>query len=114
VTIGILGEDPFGDSLSKMHLSVKRSRRIEDLKSCQVIFIAKSEQPNIGAIIDSLGEANVLTVGETEGFARDGGVIGFTLVGDKVRFEINTSAARRAGLKIDSRLLRLAVRIFNS
>lgn len=114
VTIGILGEDSIGDSLEKLHATVKRSRRVEDLKDCRVIFIAKSEQPQIGAIIDSLGEASVLTVGETEGFAKDGGIIGFTVVGDKVRFEINTSAARRAGLKIDSRLMRLAVRIFSS
>ncbi len=111
MTVGVLGEDPFGDSLEKM-MKVKRSKRVEDLKGCQIIFISKSERGNIGAILENLGGANILTVGESDGFAKQGGAIGFVLVGDKVRFEINAGAARRAGLNIDSNLLRLAVRVF--
>ena len=38
-----------------------------------------------------------------------GGMINFFLEGKKVRFEINRPAAEAAGLKISSRLLRLAV-----
>ena len=111
MTVGILGEDPFGGALEGM-IKVKRSRRVEDLKSCQIIFISKSERGNIGAILESLGSANILTVGESDGFAKQGGAIGFVLVGDKVRFEINAGAARRAGLNIDLQLLKLAVRVF--
>ena len=72
------------------------------------------EQPFIRAIFESLAGANVLTVGESEGFAKQGGVIGFVMEKDQVRFEINTGAARQAGLKIDLRLLKLAKRVFNS
>ncbi len=61
ITVGILGDDPFGDALTKMN--VKRSRNVEDLKDCQVIFISKSEQANLSAILDSLGSASILTVG---------------------------------------------------
>ena len=116
-TIGILGDDPFGGKLDKAlrgKLSIRRSRRAEDLKDCQIVFVAKSERGNVGAIISSLGDANVLTVGDSDGFARQGGVIGFTMDGDKVRFEINSAAARRAGLVISSKLLQLASRVFNS
>jgi hypothetical protein len=112
ITVGILGDDPFDGALDK--LNPKRSKRIEDLKDCQVIFVAKSEQGNVSAILESLGAAAILTVGESEGFAKQGGVIGFVLDGDKVRFEINTGAARRAGLGIDLRLLKLAMHVFNS
>ena len=111
MTVGILGEDAFGDALERM-MKVRRSKRVEDLKGCQIIFISKSERGNIGAILESLAGANILTVGETEGFAKQGGAIGFVLVGSTVRFEINAGAARRAGLNIDSQLLRLAVRVF--
>jgi len=112
ITVGILGDDPFDSALTKVN--VKRSKNVEDLKDCQVIFISKSEQANLNAIFDSLGAANILTVGESEGFARQGGVIGFVADGEKFRFEINTGAARRAGLKIDLRLLKLAMHVFNS
>lgn len=113
VTVGIVGADPFGGALDKM-LKVKHARQVEDLKDCQVVFIPKSERGNAGAILSSLSGANILTVGESEGFARQGGVIGFVMEGDKVRFEINTGAARRAGLSIKLQLSRLAVRVFNS
>ena len=112
VTIGILGDDPFGDALAR--INVKRSRKLDDLKGCQIIFVSKSEQGNLNAILDALGTTGVLTVGDAEGFAKDGGVIGFVIEGDRVRFDINTGAARRAGLRIDLRLLKLALHVFNS
>jgi hypothetical protein len=112
ISVGILGDDSFGGALD--HMNPKRSKRIDDLKDCQIIFIAKSEQENVDAILTSLGSANVLTVGESEGFAKQGGVIGFVTEGDKVRFEINIGAARRAGLGIDLRLLKLALHVFSS
>jgi hypothetical protein len=49
-----------------------------------------------------------LTVGETEGFAVLGGIINLTVEDNKVHFEINRLAADRAGLKISSKLLRIA------
>ena len=111
ISVGILGVDSFGGALDKW--KPKRSKRIEDLKDCQMIFISKSEQASIGAILASLEGTNILTVGETEGFLKMGGEIGFVIEGDKVRFEVNPGAARRAGLGFDLRLLRLAARVVN-
>ena len=116
-TIGILGDDPFGGKLQSAlqgKLRIKRSKQPEDLKTCQIVFVSKSEHGNANGIIAVLGDANVLTVGDSAGFASQGGVIGFTMDGDKVRFEINTVAARRAGLIISSKLLQLASRVFKS
>lgn len=107
VTVGVLGNDPFGPALDRV-MKVRRSKRVEDLKGCQIIFISKSERGNIPGIIAALAGANVMTVGDTEGFVKQGGVLGFVMEGDKVRFEINTGAAKRAGLDISSRLLKLA------
>ncbi len=112
IKVGILGEDSFGEALAKMN--VKRSKSIEELKDCQIIFIGKSERGNIAAILDSLGTAGILTVGESDGFAQQGGMIGFVMDGDTPHVEINTAAVRRAGLGIDLRLLRLARRVFSS
>lgn len=115
--IGVLGDDPFGGALdaavaggtiNNRKLVIKRSNRVEDLKTCQILFISKSEQAQVGPILDSLGNASILTVGEVDGFADRGGIINFFLAGNKVRFEINPEAARRKGLKINSQLLRVA------
>jgi hypothetical protein len=50
----------------------------------------------------------ILSVGETDGFATDGGVINFKLDDGRVRFEINVDAAEREQLHISSKLLSLA------
>jgi len=51
-------------------------------------------------------------IGEAERFPWDGGIIRFIMQNNKVHFEVNLDAANAAGLKISSKLLRLA-RIFN-
>jgi hypothetical protein len=52
----------------------------------------------------------VLTVGEGEEFLASGGIIGFVMVEETVRFAINQDAAHRAGLRVSSRVLALALR----
>jgi hypothetical protein len=117
LVIGVLGDDPFGSTLEKIiqsksvegrKLSIRRSHRIEDLKNCQLIFVSRSEQARVSEIVGSLRGTSALTVGDMEGFARMGGVIGFKMEGNNVRFEINLAAARSAELKISSKLLALS------
>jgi len=114
--IGILGDDPFGTALDQtlqgetIHnrkLIVERSRRVEDLKDCQIIFISKSEKGRVFEILSQLNARPALTVSEVEGFTRRGGGINFYREGNRVRFEINPGAAQREGLKISSQLLSL-------
>ncbi len=56
----------------------------------------------------SVSGSNVFTVADRAGFARGGGIANFIRANKKIRFEINPSAAKKAGLKVSSRLLRLA------
>jgi len=116
ICIGILGADPFGESLDAtvrdetIHgrtLVVRSSRKIEDLKDCQMIFISRSEKKNLDEIFAALKGKPVLTVGETEGFAERGGGINFYRDGNKVRFEINPAVTRQNGLRVSSELLSL-------
>ncbi len=56
-----------------------------------------------------MSEPGLLTVGETPGFLEHGGIINLVEVQGRIRFEINQEAAKRAGLTVSSRLLRLAM-----
>ena len=115
----VLGDDPFGRSLMELtsqevagrKLTVVRAREMEKVEGCHVLFISRSERGRLPAILSEVREAPVLTVADTKGFLDDGGVINFTLEGSKVRFEINQEAADRAGVKISSKLMRLATRV---
>jgi hypothetical protein len=50
----------------------------------------------------------ILTIGETDRFLDDGGIISLTLAERRVRFDVSASEARRAGLRISPQLLNLA------
>jgi hypothetical protein len=49
----------------------------------------------------------MLTVGDTDGFARQGVMINFYLEQEKVRFEINPRAAAEVGIRPSAKLLQL-------
>jgi hypothetical protein len=117
ITIGILGNDPFGPFLEEAvrgevidgrSLTIKRFQGIDEASDSQVLFVSKSEAGRLRQILAALRGTSILTVGETEAFARQGGIINFITVDNKVRYEINVGAARRANLDISSKLLRLA------
>lgn len=119
--IGILGEDPFGSLLDKTvrdrtaqsrNIVIKRFRTLVDMEPCHVLFISKSEQEMISEILEKAKTSALLTVSEIEGFSRQGGIITFITVENKVRFEINREAAEGVGLHLSSKLLRLATTIY--
>lgn len=118
IVIGILGNDSFGRTLDQTirgetvkgrPIAIHRSKQIENLKHCHLLFISKSEKGRLNQIFGSLAGKHCLTVGETDRFVHNGGIINFRFQKADIRFEINLEAARRSGLTISSKLLRLAI-----
>ena len=119
IVIGILGNNPFGDVLERtIHdktidnrgLVIKEFKTAQEATNCHVLFIGTSEKVRLPEIFKALSAASVLTIGESDSFVEDGGIIGFYTDGTKVRFQINDQAARQAGLKISAKLVVLATR----
>lgn len=110
----LLGENPFGEEITVLRgQPVGRMQwevlpiALDDIRTCQVLFIPDSMQHQIGQIRQRINGNAVLTVGDTRGYAERGVMINFYLEDNKVRFEINREVAVRAGLRISSQLLRL-------
>jgi hypothetical protein len=117
IVIGIVGEDPFGqtmddvvrgETLGGRPFVVKRLRADEDLRSCHLLFISRSEKERLPALLNQLKGSSVLTVSEINGFAERGGMVNLALANKSVKVEINQSAAEQAGLQISAKLLKLA------
>jgi len=115
--ICILGEDPIGPSLDEIlenefvrnhRLVVRRYRSVEEINTCQILFISQSESSRLDQILGFLAGRSILTVGETEGFAARSGMIRFAVTANKLTLRINLEAAMAARLTISSKLLRLA------
>lgn len=85
--------------------------RLNVLKKCHILFVCPSEKQNFGRLIDLVKNSAVLTVADTQGFLEAGGIVNFILKDNKVRFQVNLSAAKKVKLQIRSQLLRLATKI---
>ena len=117
VIIGLYGENRLGDAL-KLAVEGKtiNGRRIviqpiekdDDLGKCHILFIGDSEKDHVSEILDKVKALPVLTVGESDQFMEQGGVIHFVKKKGKIRLEINLDAARQAKLEISSKLLSVA------
>jgi hypothetical protein len=117
MVIGILGEDPFGQTMDDIvrgeavgsrPLALKRLRFGDDLRGCHVLFISRSEKEHLPAIWSQLKGSPVLSVGEINGFAEEGGMVNLLLANKTVKIEINQGTAEQAGLQISAKLLKLA------
>jgi len=117
IDICVLGRDPFGATLDETlagrtvgsrRVNARRVSAISEAGGCSILFISRDESVRVDAVLDGLAGSPVLIVGEQDRFARKGGMINFVEVDQKVRFEINEAAAKKAGLKISSQLLKLA------
>ena len=117
LTYCTVGDDPFrgaldqglsGKTIGTRPLRVQHFKLPHEMQSCQVLFVGAGENKLLADTIANVSGRPVLTVGETEHFAADGGVIGFVVEANKIRFEVNLEAAEKANLKISARLLALA------
>jgi len=97
------GQDAIGKKLTIRHID-----SIADSGPCQVLFIGPSEERDLPRIVRFLQGTGTLTIGDTPGYAQNGVIINFYLDQNKIRFEINAASARKTGLSISSKLLKLA------
>lgn len=117
LTYCTVGGDPFdgelekalsGKSIGAHPLRVQHVKQARELQGCQILFIGIAEKNGLAATLGSVKSSPVLTVGDSEHFAQQGGIIGFCEEEKKIRFEINLGAATSARLRISAKLLSLA------
>lgn len=135
VLIGIIGENPFKDAFEPLmekkirdrNIAIKkfkgfsevkkRDKNIEvhpdikDIQKCDMLFLCSSEKQYIVDILKPIQKERILTIADTQGFLEKGGIVNFIIERNRVRFEVNVIAAKRANLVLRSKLLRLATRV---
>ena len=90
-------------------INVKLFPSEDELPQCSILYIAESEEKNIHNTLLKMEGKSILTIGEADSFARDGGMVGLVEAGDQIHMQVNPEAAQRAGIKIGQRLLNLAL-----
>jgi len=117
LVIGVLGEDPFGpdldaavrgETVNHRPLLVRRYRDISQVEACHILYISGSEGSHLEKILSALRGRTILTVSDSENFARRGGMVGFVTEHNRIRLRISLNAVTAGELSISSKLLRLA------
>lgn len=80
--------------------------------TCNILFFTEAAEHSPDILRRLRSDRPVLIIGETPHFARDGGMINFVIVDNRVKFEINIASARARHLNISSKLSSLAVAVF--
>jgi len=97
-----------GKSVGDRAVEVVPGIDLAGASTCHILYVGAGVSAGPGQVASSVTGAHVFTVADRKGFAEGGGIANFIRADNKVRFEINPGAAKQAGLKISSRLLRLA------
>src|ERR1019366_8351757 len=117
LVICVDGDNPFqgeieeslrGRAVEGHPIQLRRLRPEENPHAYQIIFVRAMEMKTASRIFASSKNSTTLTVGEAVGFAQRGGIINIMREENRLRFEVNVTAAAQTRLKISSKLLALA------
>jgi hypothetical protein len=117
IVIGVLGKDPFGGALveavagkvvGSRAFQVREMADAQQAVRCNILFVSSSERKRLGALFSQIPSTGILTVGESDNFNAEGGIVNFKIEAGTVRLQINVEAARRQQLHLSAKLLSLA------
>lgn len=102
---------PAEATINNRNVISRRISSVRDNPGCQILFVAASESGRTREIPSYVQKSPVLTVSDMPNFTGDRGVIQFALKNNKVRFEVNLTAAKKTKLNFSSQLLKVATEI---
>lgn len=81
---------------------------VEQIVACHIVYFGSNEMQRLAEGLEIAVKNGVLTVGESAEFLKKGGMLAFQVENNRVRFLANPGQARKAGIQLSSKLLRLA------
>lgn len=118
--IAVLGSDKIahylkslvrGERFQGQKLVVRRCSSVTEADGCRIIFIGPDTTTNMVQILRKTAGGGPLTVGAADGFTSLGGMINLRYIHRRIKIEINLDAARKAGIRFNSKLLKIATTI---
>lgn len=120
--IAILGKVPSNSFVNTLRaltfrgkkITVKHIESTEEAKNFRLIFISSSERSQLPVILKELHHQSVLTVSDMSGFCEAGGMVGMISLQNRIGYEVNRAAVRKARLSLSSQMLKLAKKIYEN
>ena len=120
LVIGVVGADDIAEELVRIvagrgingrTINVRKLSPGGRLDAVDVLFVGLGESDRAERLLRSAAAEGILTITEFDRALRQGSVINFRIVDERVRFEISLAAAEKAKLKLSSRLLSVAYHV---
>ncbi len=97
-----------GRSVGARPIAVKVFREQDAPSGVHLLFVGGGDAVKVRNVLRSVAPAPVLVVTEAEDGLRQGSVINFRIVEERVRFDVSLGAAEKNSVKLSSRLLTVA------
>jgi hypothetical protein len=117
--VGVYGDSAIYsalESLSKVSggkgIIPKKINPGDSLEGLHLLFLSKSNGDSLQKVFQESQSQNILTVGEETSFCLKGGAVNFIIDNEKVKFEINRQAVKKAGIQVSARILKAAKHVY--
>lgn len=119
--IGILGSSGIqeqlqgytnGKRVGSQPIAVKTFNSPSDISTCHILFVPFNNTKQMPNIVSSIQGQSTLVITEKSGAINSGSAINFVVVGDKLKFELNSGNAIKYQIKISSKLNEMAYKIY--
>jgi hypothetical protein len=101
-----------GKRVGNMAVTVRQLTQDDSAEGCRILFVAEAQSGSFEDWLSEVGDDQVLTVAESEAWLKKGVMIDLMIQDKRVVFDVNMDAARGEGITINSRLLRLARKVY--
>ena len=116
LVIGVFGADNVTDQIREVcgrqkingrDVVVKHCATVQEVVGCHILFVSGSEEARLSTVLRKTRGEPILTVGECDGFLKNGGTINLRALGRDVSLEFDERNAKRSDLKLNPLLFNL-------
>jgi hypothetical protein len=118
IVIGVTGDDAVAEALRALVAGRKAGERPVQIRQLapgafpvgmHLLFVGRAASSHVPRLAPMAASQGVLLVTDYQGALDDGSAINLLVIDHRVRFEVSLDATERAGLKLSSRMLAVAL-----
>ena len=108
-----LGNTVKNKSVGSQKIEIRNHHSINDIEKPSILFITADKSHLLAEALGKFKGKSVLIITEKQGLAKVGSTINFIVEENKQKFELNKTAAAKAGLNVGSGIEKLAANVIN-
>jgi hypothetical protein len=100
-----------GKKVADSNIKIHHLTSENDINGCQLVYLDQTNPESVQKVLLAARDKSVLTISESKGFVGVGGMIELVKVDNRMKFKIDQTQLKRAGLDINAKVLKLALEV---